>query len=116
MLKLLKSRKCSDDSVEFEFSISDISRIVTAIDDIADIHIGTINATTLTNKKIEIYSTANCVELSRAGLLSNIEYIGAFNQKRILFKLDIIQDKVVVSLQNVDDLLGLTKLLEVYCD
>lgn len=116
MLKLLKSHKCSDDSIEFEFSVSNIFSIVTAISDIADIHIGTINATTLTNKKIEIYSTANCVELSRAGLLSNIEYIGAFSQKKIIFKLDIIQDKVVVSLQNVDDLLGLTKLLEVYCD
>ena len=116
MLKLIKSRRCNDDSVEFEFSTSNVFNIITAIDDIPDIHIGTINATTLTNKKIEIYSTATCIELSRAGVLSNIEYIGAFSQKRILFKLDIIQDKVVVSLQNVDDLLRLTKLLEVYCD
>lgn len=116
MLKLLKSHKCSDDSIEFEFSISNMISIVTAIGNIADIHIGTINATTLTNKNIEIYNTISCVELLRAGVLSDVKYTGAFCQKRIIFKLDIIRERVVVSLQNVDDLLELTKLLEVYCD
>lgn len=116
MIKLLKSRKCSDDSIEFEFCVSNMFDIITSIYNAEDIHIGTINATMITNKKIKIYNKTSCMELLRAGLLSDIEYTGAFRQNRIILKLDVLQDKIVVSLQKADDLLELTKLLEVYYD
>ena len=116
MLKLLKSRRRSDDSLEFEFFTNDIDELISIILDTENIHIGTIVAKTLNQKIISLKSRIALMELLHAGILSEVEFMGAYRQKRIIISANIPEDKILITIIEADDLLRLTQELEVYYD